>query len=153
MAIPKGNLVTPVAYRSDGAIRAFELDDDDHLLVNAGFTNDFDLISITQILSSGQALNNEVVIYTAGAGKTGFIDLLQIDNQNTAAAMAASNIRVYNAVPALVTTFLASTNAGVGQFTSVPFPKPLILIAGWSIRVFSPLAGFYARCTIHGFEV
>lgn len=35
MADPKGNLVVPVAFRSDGSLHALELDDDDQLKVAA----------------------------------------------------------------------------------------------------------------------
>lgn len=113
----------------------------------------YDASGVTQILANTVHANSEATAYTTPAGKTGYIDSIFFTAANNTAAQNNTIIRVYNAVPAVVANYyLIAAVAGL-ENANVVFPIPLVLEAGWSIRSFSPAAGFTSSLTVHGIQV
>jgi hypothetical protein len=153
MPDPQGLLVTPVGFRTDGSIHAFELDASDRLKIAVIPNAIYDSTGLTQLLIDNTATNAEVTVYTVPAAKTAYLTDIWMSLVNGAAANATCVCRIYNAVPTLVYSQYLVLAAGGLQSVADPQAVPLRLLTGWSVRVFSSLALAVARVAIKGYEL
>ena len=104
-----------------------------------------------QIFASGNANNAEVTIYTVPAAKRGFITSMTLSVQNVGAGVTTGQFRIYDAVPALVHSWLMDVNTTNLMSVAPSFTVPIYLQAGWTVRAYSPNANVYSKISIHGF--
>ena len=106
-----------------------------------------------QILAFDDIANGAVALYTVGADKMGFITTVAI---SAGASLAAFGyIDYWNAVPATVGRFatLRGTGGPYDASAQVNFWPPLEMVEGFSIRLFSSLAGYTVFGMVHGWEI
>ncbi len=108
---------------------------------------------VTQFLYAQVANNQQLTLYTVGAGKKGYVTSLYMNTQDTTGVAQGGQAQVYNAVPALVHTWGLGAPANGVASAAIPFSVPVVLLAGWSFRVQSFAAGWYIGASITGYEL
>lgn len=142
MADPKGNLVTPVAHRSDGSIHALELDDSDRLkvLVDA-ITGNVTVVypenslnnPVGSVMQGGDttlaAGTNLMEIYTVPASQRIQLDVIAYRYVGT----ITNVIIAFSIIRNSVVSYLDRRTPIINSFVYIAYPQ-IILEAGDIIR-------------------
>lgn len=152
MADPKGNLVTPVGHRSDGSIHSLELTNSDELKTYSTPLIYSDVISVTQIIKEGLALNNTVTLHTVTAGKTFYLTSISFSMDNSGAAASRGWLYIRDAADTIVATWAAICHNGLSVAQVIPFSIPIPIAAGYDLTIQSFAATIQVEVTITGFE-
>ena len=92
-----------------------------------------------------------MVVYTVPAGNTLYITSILLSTNNAGAAIGASQARFYTAVPALYHTMRSFCAVGNVAVFGISFTIPYFVPSGYTLRVFSPIAGLVATCGFTGY--
>jgi hypothetical protein len=112
----------------------------------------YDVPGVTQKFAGAAANNTTVTLYTVTAGKSLYINTLDVNVINQSGAIQAFYVQFLNTTPAIFHVLFYG--AAIGQCHTFPFHPviPMKLAAGYSIRVVSAAVGLYVNVALHGFE-
>lgn len=149
---PAGRLVTPVAFDPSGLLLPLHVDANGQLLVTPGVIAVWAYPDVSQVLASAEAVNATVTAYTVTAGKTGYINNIYISSTNGTATLRTVNLTINNAAAAQQAIYYLTAPPNSGDFLALPFPTPIKMLAGWTIKITSGFASVYIDTTLHGWE-
>ena len=93
-------------------------------------------------------------IYTVTANKTLYLTNVWLNMTSYGSSIGNVYITVYDATPALV-NYIGIFQLGIEQNTSLSLPikPPLVLPAGYSVRLSTNISWLYANAGIIGYEI
>ena len=162
--VPKGNLVTPVAFNPSDALGVFNVDSSGNLKVTiAGETvtvsatvlphDVYNQSGVTQKLADNTANNATVTVYTVTTGKTLYLNSLHITLVTTNAGITVGTLVIANASAVAQITYGLYAVLNSLSIVSIPFPVPMQLGSAWTIKITSPDLTTSIKAAIHGYEL